>query len=113
MGDHVVLTRKLLVADWARVILNVGLVRGHVVPAEVAYVGVGALAHGASVDVALLHAVVPDRALGAGALGLAVGRDRGRAGAGATTRRPLVGAFELGLANFGLTARDQIKYGTG
>lgn len=91
MGHHVVFARELLVADRARVILDVGLVRGHVVPAEVAYVGVGALAHGAPVDVALLDAKVPDRALGTGALGLVVASSRPDANAATTTtNRPLV-----------------------
>lgn len=114
VGDHVVLARELLVADRAGVVLDVGLVRGDVVPAEVADVGVGAMADCAPVDVALLHAEVANRALGP--LGLAGTTAGSSAHAAAATTRGsglAVRALEVGLTDLGLAARDQIQYGTG
>lgn len=70
VGDHVVLPGEFFVANRAGVVLDVRLVRGDVVPAEVADVCIGAMAHGASINVALLHAEVPHRALRALVLGL-------------------------------------------
>lgn len=64
VGDHVVLPRELLEADRTGVVLDVRLVRGDVVPAEVADVCVGTMAYGAPVHVALLHAEVAHRPLG-------------------------------------------------
>ena len=69
VSDHIVLARELFVAYGAGIVLDVGLVRGDVMPTEVADVGVGAMAYRAPVHVALFHAEIPDRALGA--LGLA------------------------------------------
>lgn len=70
VGDHVVLSGEFFVANRAGVVLDVRLVRGDVVPAEVADVCIGAMAHGAPINVALLHAEVPHRALRALVLGL-------------------------------------------
>lgn len=70
VGDHVVLPGKFFVADRAGVVLDVRLVRGDVVPAKVADVCVRAMAHGASINVTLLHAEVSHRALRAFVLGL-------------------------------------------
>lgn len=70
VGDHVVLPGEFFVADRAGVVLDVRLVRGDVVPAEVADVCVRAMAHGASINVAFLHAEVSHRALRAFILGL-------------------------------------------
>lgn len=70
VGDHIVLPGEFFVADRAGVVLDVRLVRGDVVPAEVADVCIRAMAHGAPINVALLHAEVPHRALRALVLGL-------------------------------------------
>lgn len=70
VGDHVVLPGELFVTDRAGVVLDVRLVRGDVVPAKVADVCVRAMTHGAPINVALLHAEVPHRALRALVLGL-------------------------------------------
>jgi len=59
MGDHVVLPGEFFVADRTGVVLDVRLVRGDVVPTEVTDVCVRAMAHGAPINVALLHAEVP------------------------------------------------------
>lgn len=61
---HVVLPRELLEAVWTRVHLYVPFVRRHVVPAEVANMGVDAQAHLAPVYVvALFGTKIPDAAL--------------------------------------------------
>lgn len=70
MGDHIVFPGEFFVADRAGVVLDIRLVRGDVVPAEVADVCIRAMAHGAPINVALLHAEVPHRALRALVLGL-------------------------------------------
>lgn len=92
VGNHVVLPRELLVAHGARVVLDVGLVRGNVVSAKVAYVGVGAMANGATINVALFHAKVANRALASLAL-------------------HLEGALKVTLTDIRLP-RDKIEYGT-
>jgi len=92
VGDHVVLPGKFLVADRAGIVLDVRLVRGDVVPAEIADVCVRAMAHGAPVNVALLHAEVSHRAFRA----LVLGFER---------------AFEIALTDFRL-ASHHAKYGT-
>jgi hypothetical protein len=62
VGQHVVLPGEILAADRTREHLDVQLVRGHVVPAEVADVSVDPAAHRASVQIVLLpHAEVPRR----------------------------------------------------
>jgi len=92
VSDHVVLPGEFFVADRAGVVLDVRLVRGDVVPAEVADVCIRAMAHGASINVALLHAEVPHRTLCA----LVLGFER---------------AFEVALTDFRLTGHHA-KYGT-
>lgn len=69
VGDHVVLPGEFLAANRTRIVLDVGLVRGDVVTAEVANVCVGAMAHGAAIDVTFFHAEVAHRAFISAATG--------------------------------------------
>lgn len=64
MGNHVVFSRELLETNRARIVLDVGLVRGHVMPTEIADVCVSAMADGATIDVALFNAEVSHGAFG-------------------------------------------------
>lgn len=70
VGDHIVFSGEFFTADRAGVVLDVRLVRGDVVPAEVADVCVRAMTYGAAINVALLHAKVSHRALRALVLNL-------------------------------------------
>ena len=92
VGDHVIFPREFLKTNRTRIVLDVRLVWGDVVPAEVADVCVGTMAYGTPVYVALFHAEVPHR-----------------------TFRSLVfdlkRSFEVALTDLRLTG-DQIKYGT-
>lgn len=92
VGDHVVLSCKFLVTYRTRIIFDVRLVRGYVVPTKVADVCVGTMTYGAPINVAFLNAKVSHRAL-----------------------RPLVfdlkRTLEVALTDLRL-AGDQIKYGT-
>lgn len=63
VGDHIVLSGEFFRANRAGVVLDVRLVRGDVVPAEVADVCVRAMTYGAAINVALLDAKVSHRAL--------------------------------------------------
>lgn len=92
VGDHVIFPREFLKTNRARIVLDVRLVRGDVVPAEIADVCVGTMAYGAPVYVALFHAEVPYRAFRSLVLNL----ER---------------SLEVALADLRL-AGDQIKYGT-
>lgn len=92
VGDHVVLSCKLLEADRTRIVLDVRLVRGDVVPAKVADVCVGTMTYGTPINVALLNAKVSHRALRSLVFDL---------------KRTL----EIALTDLRL-AGDQIKYGT-
>lgn len=63
VGDHIVFSGEFFTADRTGVVLDVRLVRGDVVPTEVADVCVRAMTYGAAINVALLHAKVSHRAL--------------------------------------------------
>lgn len=63
MGDHVVFPGEFLVTDRAGIVFDVRLMRGDVMPAEIADVCVRAMAHGAPINVALFYAEVSHRAL--------------------------------------------------
>lgn len=89
VGGHVVLARELLEAERARVNLNVALVRGHVMPAEVADVRVDTRADLATVRVLpLFGTIVAHRSLRLALTDVAAeiefGLDGGRAATTAT-----------------------------
>ena len=92
VGDHVVFSGELLEANWTGVVLNVGFVGCDVMPAKVADVCVGTMAHGATVNVAFFYTKVSHRSFSPLALSL---------------KR----ALKVALADLRLGA-DQIEYGT-
>lgn len=92
MGNHVIFPGEFLIADRAGVVFDVRLVRGDVVPAEIADVCVRAVTHGAPVNVALFHAEISHRAL-------------------CTLVLSFKRAFEIALTDFRL-ASHHAKYGT-
>lgn len=93
MSHHIILTRKLFETNRTRVVLNIGFVRCYIVATKIAYVGVSAMANSTPINVALFNAEIPNRSFCSFALNL---------------KRSL----EVALANFRLTAADQIEYGT-
>lgn len=103
VGGHVVLARELLEAERARIHLNVALVRGHVMPAEVADVRVDTRADLAAVRVLpLFGTIVAHRSLRLAltyvAAEIEFGLDGGRAADAATT-----------AAQIGRTASKQLR----
>lgn len=103
VGGHVVLARELLEAERARIHLNVALVRGHVMPAEVADVRVDTRADLAAVRVLpLFGTIVAHRSLRLAltyvAAEIEFGLNGGRAPHAATT-----------AAQIGRTASKQLR----
>lgn len=92
VGDHIVFSGEFFRADRTGVVLDIRLVRGDVVSAEVADVCVRAMTYGAAINVALLYAKVSHRAFRALVLNL----ER---------------AFKVALTDFRL-AGHRTEYGT-
>ena len=92
MGDHVVFPGELLETNRTGVVLNVGFMRGDVMPTEITDVCVGTMADSASINVAFFYTKISHWSFSSLALSL---------------KR----ALEVALADLRLGA-DQIEYGT-